>query len=121
MVFVTERLTGPIGRTRSSILLWKLYIQHEVRLGNTEKAQDLLYRSVRECPWSKGKVSPTHTLSLSFLAHRLSLVVDLFLFGFQELGSTMTTKELLNLTSLMMEKDIRTRLIIDQEELFELD
>jgi hypothetical protein len=33
----------------------------------------------------------------------------------------MTTKELLNLTSLMMEKDIRTRLIIDQEELFELD
>ncbi|CAO3586073.1 unnamed protein product [Absidia cylindrospora] len=86
-------------RTRASILLWKLYIQHEIRLGNTQKAQALLYRSVRECPWSK----------------------DLYLFGFQELGSTMSTKELLDLTSLMMEKDIRTRLMIDQEELFELD
>ncbi|KAI8340046.1 NRDE-2, necessary for RNA interference-domain-containing protein [Chlamydoabsidia padenii] len=92
-----EALEHP--RTKSSILLWKLYIQHEVGLGNTEKARELLYRSVRECPWSK----------------------DLYLFGFQKLGSTMTTKELLDLTSLMMEKDIRTRLMIDQDELFELD
>ncbi|KAI8088685.1 NRDE-2, necessary for RNA interference-domain-containing protein [Halteromyces radiatus] len=86
-------------RTRASILLWKLYIEHELRLGNMDKAKTLLYRSVRACPWSK----------------------DLFLYGLQHFNRTMTNQDLLDWTSLMMEKDIRTRWMIDQETLFELE
>ncbi|CAO3613577.1 unnamed protein product [Cunninghamella blakesleeana] len=83
--------------TRSSILLWRLYIEHEIRLENYEKAKLVLYRAIRECPWSK----------------------DLFMTGFKLLSDSFTTKELLDMTSLIMEKDIRTRIMIDQEHLFE--
>ncbi|KAI9303040.1 NRDE-2, necessary for RNA interference-domain-containing protein [Cunninghamella echinulata] len=92
-----EAVTHP--STRSSILLWKLYIQHEIRLENNEKAKSLLYRAVRECPWSK----------------------DLFMTGLKLLNDSFSTKELLDLTSLMMEKDIRTRIMIDQDSLFGAD
>lgn len=42
-------------RTKSSILLWKCYIQFELLQENMQKARSLFYRSVRECPWSKGE------------------------------------------------------------------
>lgn len=45
-------------RTRPSILLWKCYIQFELMQDNTQKARSLFYRSIRECPWSKGKTAP---------------------------------------------------------------
>ncbi|CAO0790696.1 unnamed protein product [Mucor circinelloides] len=49
-------------RTRSSILLWKCYIQFELIQDNVQKARSLFYRSIRECPWSKGKAHQhTHT------------------------------------------------------------
>lgn len=41
-------------RTRSSIILWKYYIQFELLEKNLDKARSLFYRSIRECPWSKG-------------------------------------------------------------------
>jgi hypothetical protein len=44
-------------RTKSSIILWRYYIQFELNLDNTERAKNLFYRSLRECPWSKGILS----------------------------------------------------------------
>lgn len=44
------------ARTRASILLWKYYIQFELMQNNIQKARSLFYRSIRECPWSKGTV-----------------------------------------------------------------
>ncbi|KAG0177112.1 hypothetical protein DFQ28_006393 [Apophysomyces sp. BC1034] len=84
--------------TRSSIVLWKLYIEHEVRQGNSARALSLFYRSVRECPWSK----------------------ELYLLGIRLLAQRMTEKEMHEVMSLLMEKEIRLRsTIID--ELIEQD
>lgn len=43
------------GRTRASILVWKLYIEHEIRCKNMDRAKSLYYRAIRACPWSKGE------------------------------------------------------------------
>lgn len=49
------------------------------------------------------------------------LIIDLFMTGLKLLNDSFSTKELLDLTSLMMEKDIRTRIMIDQDSLFGSD
>ncbi|KAK4511241.1 uncharacterized protein ATC70_012455 [Mucor velutinosus] len=82
-------------RTRSSILLWKCYIQFELMQDNTQKARSLFYRSVRECPWSK----------------------ELYMLGVKSFGANMDEKEANELISLMMEKEIRLRIPIDDEML----
>ncbi|KAI8069872.1 NRDE-2, necessary for RNA interference-domain-containing protein [Gongronella butleri] len=87
------------SRTRSSLLLWKLYIQNELRQGERKKAKELLYRAVRRCPWSK----------------------ELYMIAIEHLSHEMTNAEQLELTNLMMEKDIRTRLFIDQDAFFDTD
>ncbi|KAL0074451.1 NRDE-2, necessary for RNA interference-domain-containing protein [Phycomyces blakesleeanus] len=79
--------------TRSSIVLWKLYIQHEISRDNHEKARTLFYRAVRECPWSK----------------------DLYLMGLDILAKDESEKELNEAVSLMMEKEIRIRKQIEDE------
>ncbi|KAI7908306.1 NRDE-2, necessary for RNA interference-domain-containing protein [Cokeromyces recurvatus] len=80
-------------RTRSSIILWKCYIQFEISQNNIEKALRLFYRSVRECPWSK----------------------ELYLLGLQSFSKVMNEKELNELVSLMMEKEIRLRTPIEDD------
>ncbi|KAL9542170.1 hypothetical protein MBANPS3_008745 [Mucor bainieri] len=82
-------------RTRSSILLWKCYIQFELMQDNTQKARSLFYRSIRECPWSK----------------------ELYMLGIKSFGADMDEKEANELISLMMEKEIRLRIPIDDEML----
>lgn len=46
--------------TKSSIIIWKNYIEFELMQKNIEKAKALFYRSLRDCPWSKGKVHEIH-------------------------------------------------------------
>lgn len=82
-------------RTRSSILLWKCYIQFELMQDNTQRARGLFYRSIRECPWSK----------------------ELYMLGIKSFGANMDEKEANELISLMMEKEIRLRIPIDDEML----
>ncbi|KAI9313832.1 NRDE-2, necessary for RNA interference-domain-containing protein [Dichotomocladium elegans] len=77
--------------TRASVLIWRLYIDHEVRTKNLERAKALYYRAVRACPWSK----------------------ELYLLGIQALSRSLTEKELHEIVSLMMEKEIRLRCPID--------
>ncbi|KAI7885758.1 DUF1740-domain-containing protein [Lichtheimia hyalospora FSU 10163] len=77
--------------TRASILVWKLYIEHEIRCKNMDRAKSLYYRAVRACPWSK----------------------ELYLLGIRVLSRQLSEKELHEMVSLMMEKEIRMRCTID--------
>jgi hypothetical protein len=51
---VSNRLFALMIRTRSSIALWKVYIEYELREGNHDRAKVIFYRAIRECPWAKG-------------------------------------------------------------------
>ncbi|KAG0944610.1 hypothetical protein G6F29_004478 [Rhizopus arrhizus] len=73
--------------TKSSIIIWKNYIEFELMQKNIEKAKALFYRSLRDCPWSK----------------------ELYLLGINSFKQTMDNKELNELASLMIEKEIRLR------------
>jgi len=75
------------SRTRSSIALWRLYIEFEIREGNQERAKVVFYRSIRECPWAK----------------------DLYLLAFDSLYQEMNEQELHQILSSMMEKELRIR------------
>ncbi|ORX54932.1 DUF1740-domain-containing protein [Hesseltinella vesiculosa] len=86
-------------RTRSSILLWRLYIQNEIRQGHFGAAKQVTYRALRCCPWSK----------------------ELYMLAIQYLSQEMSNDELIELTNLMMEKDIRTHIFIEQGHLFKTD
>ncbi|KAI9250894.1 NRDE-2, necessary for RNA interference-domain-containing protein [Phascolomyces articulosus] len=77
--------------TRSSILLWKLFIEHEVKCGEMIHAKSLFYRAIRACPWSK----------------------EICLLGIRLLSRYLSEKELHEIVSLMMEKEIRLRHPID--------
>ena len=37
-----------------SILLWNMYIEFEARYGKPQRAKEIVFRAMRECPWSKG-------------------------------------------------------------------
>ncbi|KAI7849022.1 NRDE-2, necessary for RNA interference-domain-containing protein [Circinella umbellata] len=77
--------------TKSSILLWKLFIEHEIKCGEMTKAKSLFYRAIRACPWSK----------------------EICLLGIRLLSRCLSEKELHEIISLMMEKEIRLRHPID--------
>lgn len=37
-----------------SVLIWVLYIEFEARYGRLDRVKELVFRAIRECPWSKG-------------------------------------------------------------------
>ena len=42
-------------RTKSSVSLWSLFIEFEVKQGRPLRAKTLLQRALVECPWAKGE------------------------------------------------------------------
>lgn len=44
----------PFHRTRGSAILWKLYLEFEIRAGSFSRAKKLLFRAIGECPLVKG-------------------------------------------------------------------
>ncbi len=42
------------GRTRGSAILWRIYLEFEIRAGQLQRAKKLLFRAVGECPLVKG-------------------------------------------------------------------
>lgn len=40
-------------RTKNSSIIWRVIMEFEIRAGQTQRAKDLLYRAVSECPLSK--------------------------------------------------------------------
>lgn len=50
--------------TKSSIALWRLYAEFELREKEPRRAKDVLFRAVRNCPWSKGNHHHHHPYSI---------------------------------------------------------
>ncbi|CAE6358374.1 unnamed protein product [Rhizoctonia solani] len=74
-------------RMRHSPVLWRIYLEFEIRAGQLARAKALLYQATNACPWVK----------------------DFYLFAFDQLRSTFTHNELDSWTNLMAERQIRTR------------
>jgi hypothetical protein len=43
-----------IHRTKFNVGLWAMYVEFELREVDPEKAKDVLFRGIQNCPWSKG-------------------------------------------------------------------
>lgn len=41
-------------RTRGSAILWRIYVEFEIRAGELQRAKKLLFRAVGECTLAKG-------------------------------------------------------------------
>lgn len=77
--------------------LWKLFVQFELTLGETEKGRQVFFRSIRACPWSKQLVL------LAFTEPRLRESM-----GFEELRKVF---------NVFVEKELRVH--VDLEEWLE--
>ncbi|RUS21226.1 NRDE-2, necessary for RNA interference-domain-containing protein [Endogone sp. FLAS-F59071] len=78
-------------RSRCSIAIWKLYIELETMQNNLGKAKTLFFRAVRECPWAK----------------------DLYLLAFRHIRHEFNSKELDEVFSLILEKELRIRIPVE--------
>ncbi len=79
---------------RSSPALWSAYLHFEVTHGTLSRSKDLLYRSLRSCPWSKA----------------------LYLLAFSQPFKDLFSKdELSQLSQLMADKELRLRLPFPEE------
>lgn len=75
--------------------LWKLYFLFELSRNKLEKAKSVFYRGMKACPWAK----------------------ELYMIAFEYLGTVMGETELRGLYELLVEKELRIHLGI--EELFD--
>jgi hypothetical protein len=55
MTLVEGRQADVKTRTKSSVSLWSLFIEFEVKQGRPLRAKTLLQRALVECPWAKGE------------------------------------------------------------------
>jgi len=79
-------------RTKSSVSLWSLFIEFEVKQGRPLRAKTLLQRALVECPWAK----------------------DLYMMAFTgSLRSDFRSNELRNIHRLLLEKGIRVHTSLD--------
>ncbi|KAF9022470.1 hypothetical protein BDZ89DRAFT_1102857 [Hymenopellis radicata] len=81
-------------RTRGSPILWRVYIEFEIRAGRPKRAKGLLYRAIQECPISK----------------------ELYLLAFDPLRSEFSSQELHDFVSAMAERGLRMRQEIEEDE-----
>jgi hypothetical protein len=64
-----ERVRSSLGaavssdRLRGSFVMWRVYLEFEIRNGELGKAKKLLFRAVAECPMCKGELNQTGTPS----------------------------------------------------------
>ncbi|KAG6911532.1 hypothetical protein DXG01_011834 [Tephrocybe rancida] len=79
-------------RTRGSHVLWRVYIEFEIRTGQFQHAKKLLFRAIGECP----------------------LVKDLYLLAFGPLRSVFNGQELGGLADTMAERGLRLRTGLDE-------
>lgn len=79
-------------RTRGSYVVWRIYIELEVRAGQLERAKKLLYRAIGECP----------------------LVKELYLVAFGPLRSVFNGRELNEMADAMAARGIRLRVGLEE-------
>ncbi|KAL0951362.1 hypothetical protein HGRIS_008066 [Hohenbuehelia grisea] len=82
-------------RTKGSAVIWRIYVAFEIRSGQLERAKQLLYRAIRECPLDKG----------------------LYLLAFGQLRNVFNASELKSLADTMAERQVRMR--IDLHDILE--
>ncbi|KAF9455047.1 DUF1740-domain-containing protein [Macrolepiota fuliginosa MF-IS2] len=65
-------------RTRASPVIWRIYLEFEIRTGDLHKAKRILYRAIGECPLYKGLYMLAFgVLRSAFAAHELNSLADL--------------------------------------------
>ncbi|KAG6878633.1 hypothetical protein C0993_001156 [Termitomyces sp. T159_Od127] len=79
-------------RTRASYILWRIYIELEIRTGELQHAKKLLFRAIGECP----------------------LVKDLYLLAFGPLRGVFSGKELGGIADTMAERGLRLHAGLDE-------
>ncbi|TFK30778.1 hypothetical protein FA15DRAFT_580325 [Coprinopsis marcescibilis] len=79
-------------RTRGSPIVWRVYLEFEIRAGQLKTAKKLLFRAIGECPFAK----------------------ELYLLAFNALRSVFDTRELHSLADLMAERGLRLRRGLDE-------
>ncbi|KIP12478.1 hypothetical protein PHLGIDRAFT_97829 [Phlebiopsis gigantea 11061_1 CR5-6] len=91
---IRSRLSMAIqnDRTRGSSVLWRVYLDFEIRTGHLKQAKLLLFRAIKECP----------------------MVKTLYLSAFGELRALFTPRELNELGDTMAERGIRMRRALDE-------
>jgi hypothetical protein len=77
---------------RQSPVLWRIYLEFEIRVGQLTRAKALLHQAVGACPWVK----------------------DFYLLPFNQLRSVFTHTQLDFWISAMAERQIRTRTDIEE-------
>ncbi|KAK1228610.1 hypothetical protein PQX77_008204 [Marasmius sp. AFHP31] len=93
-----ERIRGSLAgaveheRTQKSEVVWRVFIELEIRSKRLDQAKKLLYRGIQECPLSK----------------------ELYLLAFVSLRSVFSGRELNSLAELMAERGIRMRRELDE-------
>ncbi|KAK7059081.1 hypothetical protein VNI00_001705 [Paramarasmius palmivorus] len=80
------------GRTRGSPVLWRMYLELEIRTNRLEQAKKLLYRAIGECPYYK----------------------ELYVLAFVPLRGVFSARELDALADVMAERGIRMRRGLDE-------
>ncbi|KAK9456775.1 NRDE-2, necessary for RNA interference-domain-containing protein [Dipodascopsis uninucleata] len=80
--------------TRSNPSLWKAYVEFELSHQQKWNAKKILYRAIAACPWSK----------------------DLIMFGFTSLRDIMSASEMRQLSEIMLERELRIRVVIPENE-----
>ena len=93
-----------MDRTRGSFVIWRIFIEFEIRAKEFLRAKKLLFRAIGECPLVKGKLNVyTFNMIISFDSS------DLYLLAFGPLRSVFQVHELNALAETMAERGIRLR------------
>jgi len=79
-------------RTRGSAILWRVFLEFEIRCGQLKRAKQVLFQAIEQCP----------------------LVKDLYMVAFGPLRSEFTASELNGLAETMAERGLRMRRGLDE-------
>lgn len=99
-------------RTRGSAVLWRMYVEFEIRCGELRRAKTLLFRAVGACPLCKGM---HYALNVIYDVYVVIVHAELYLLAFGALRSVFSGRELQDWAEVMVERGIRLRRGLDEE------
>jgi hypothetical protein len=92
-------------RTRDSAIIWRLYIEFEIRIGELQQAKKMLFRAIGECPLVKGVIGLIEMCCIAELIQHS----ELYLLAFGPLRSVFSPAELNDFSDTMAERGLRMR------------
>lgn len=90
--------------------MWRIAVEFEIRTGQLERAKNLLYRAIGECPLSKGRDRSVTLIGDEWLIQDAGL----YLLAFGPLRGVFTTGELAGFVDMMAEKGLRVRRSLEE-------